>query len=198
MAQDRTMNAESLLEGVRGNNNQSKGIREVVAELFKPLDYVTITNFTDFDWGWVYTDPSEEVVSQPDSATRRVQFGPAKSRVLKPGESVIVPGWEAYIALTRCFKHYAQVRAQESESVTYGIVSQSSEEMDSFLRKAFGGIYNPNAAFAAAAPQAPEVPTAPVAPAPADTSDLGFASTETTTTDEQSDGDSTPKVPVTI
>ena len=141
MSQDNRQSlADSLLTGVRGNVSQAKSMREVASDLFKPGDYVTIANPFDHETGWVYVDPAEETESRPDKATRRVEYGQPQARVLQVGESRVIQGWEAYIALNRMFKEYAQ---EQNQSI--GVVLQSADEQQKFLKKAYLGIFDPNA-----------------------------------------------------
>lgn len=139
MDKDRTQLADSLLQGVRGDNKTSKGIREAVGELFKPNELVTIRNPFDHTTGWVYVDPSDESIQQPDKATRRVEYGEPQARTIEPGEKVTIPGWEAYIALSRMFKEYAQEAGSN-----VGVVMASGESIDDFISKSYIGIFNPN------------------------------------------------------
>lgn len=169
---DRTAELEAeLLQGARGLDNNTKNMLERLADEFKAGDLVEIENVMPEAFGWVYTDPSETTEERPDTATRRVNFGAPKSRALEAGEHKIIPGWEAYIALERMWKAWAQ---RDITQVSYFLTS--SQEMESFLAKAYHGKYDPNKAItgnapapvAALAPQPvvtqPEQPAAPVAP----------------------------------
>ena len=141
MAQDRTADLEaSLLQGVRGVENNVDNIRERLAKLFTPTDLVKIKNILPTQFGWVYTDPRETVVEQPDPATRRVSYGEPKARVLQPGETKTITGWEAYIALERMWKEHAQRDLSRIAQVL-----QSSIEMTAFIDEAYLGTYDPDA-----------------------------------------------------
>ncbi len=143
--QDRTANVEQqlqeqLLAGVQGNVKQQGKIRDQLRDMFNPDDYVTIANPFDHVTGWAYVDPAEEQTERPDKTTKRTTFGKPKTRVLKVGESIVIHGWEAYIALGRMFKEYAQ---SKGESII--IVLSSQHETEKFLEKAYGGVFDPNA-----------------------------------------------------
>lgn len=160
MAQDRTANLEAeLLQGARGVQNSTENMLERLAKLFTATDLVTVKNILPDPFGWVYTDPRETQVIQPDSVTRRVEYGAPKARTLEPGETKTIPGWEAYIALERMWKTYAQ---QDLSKIA--ITLTSSEEMQSFINKAYQGTFDPDSVGGASKPAdlgfEPQVPAA--------------------------------------
>lgn len=160
MAQDRTADLEaSLLQGARGVQNNTENMLERLGKTFKPGQMVTIRNILPEPFGWVYTDPGETVITQPDSATRRVEYGAPKARTLEPDATKTIQGWEAYIALERMWKAYAQL---DIEKISF--VLTSSQEMDSFLDKAFVGVFDPDSVGGAAGlgfkPEVPQNTTA--------------------------------------
>lgn len=178
--QDRTASIEQqlqeqLLEGVQGSVKQAGKIRDQLRETFEPYDFVTVMNPFDHPTGWAYVDPGDEVVERPDKTTKRVQHGSPKTRILKVGEKVVIHGWEAYIAIGRMFKEYAQ---EKGDGMT--VVISSQIEIDKFIGKTFGGVFDPNqmlnsnVAGAQEAAQAIQAQQAvqPVAPA---ADPLGFA-----------------------
>ena len=141
MEKDRTLNAESLIQAAKGSSNTSKTFLEVLHNTFSGSDLVTIKNVMDHDTGWVYVDPKEEKVDQPDRTTRRVTWGEPKAKVLKPGETITIPGWQAFVALDRLYKEYAQ-----QDASTMGFKLSSVDEMENFLSDAYVGIFDPNSA----------------------------------------------------
>lgn len=148
MAQDRTANLESqLLQGARGVQNNTENMLERLAKMFTATDLVTIKNILPDPFGWVYTDPKETVITQPDSATRRVTYGDPKARTLEAGETKTIPGWEAYIALERMWKTYAQL---DLAKISYTLTS--AEEMQNFLDKAYVGTFDPDSVGGAQRP----------------------------------------------
>lgn len=169
---------EQLLSGVQGNTRQAGKIRDILRDMFDPNDYVTVANPFDYMTGWAYVDPAEERMERPDKTTKRMHFGKPKTRVLKPGEQVVIHGWEAYIALGRMFKEHAQ--AQGDNMI---IVLTSQGEIDKFLNKAYKGVFDPNqqinAINAQAAAQDIE-DNRPPAPAPV-ADPLGFGEPEQVT-----------------
>lgn len=178
--QDRTANVEQqlqeqLLAGVQGNQKQQGKIRDQLREMFNPDDYVTIANPFDHVTGWAYVDPAEERQERPDKTTKRVHYGKPKTRILQPGQQVVIHGWEAYIALGRMFKEYAQ-----SQGGNMIIVLTSQKEIESFLSKAYKGVFDPNAQIDAMnASQAAADIEANRKPAPAPVADpLGFGAPE--------------------
>ncbi len=191
MAQDRTADLEaSLLQGVRGVQNNTENMLERLAKTFKPIDLVTIRNVLPEPFGWVYTDPSETTITQPDSATRRVEFGAPKASSLDVDGTKTIPGWQAYIALERMWKAYAQL---DIEKISF--VLTSSQEMDAFLSKAFVGVFDPDSVGGAAGTKAlgfkDEVQNTAadrtavaeskvVAPKPTEDEELGFGNDEET------------------
>lgn len=140
MAQDRTANLEQeLLQGARGVQNSTENMLERLAKEFTATDLVTIKNILPDPFGWVYTDPRETTITQPDTATKRVDFGDPKARTLEPGETKTIPGWEAYIALERMWKTYAQRDISQ-----VGYILASVQEMDKFLAEAYQGTFDPD------------------------------------------------------
>lgn len=189
MAESRTADLEAqLLQGARGVQNNTENMLERLSKMFKGTELVTIKNPFDIPFGWVYTDPGETTVEQPDTVTRRVNFGAPKARTLEPGEKRTIPGWEAYIAIERMWKAYAQ-----TDPTQVAIVLTSRLEMDAFLENVYLGVFDPNNAntpsdalgFENKQPEPvpvttaqPAVPTAPIEhpPVVSPTSDenLGF------------------------
>lgn len=113
-------------------------ISERMHELFRPTDYVKVANPFDRSTGWTYVDPAEEK-RWSDRVSVFVQPGESHMRILKPGEQVVIPGWEAYIGIERMFKEYAQ-----ESPLNMSVVLSSDEEMERFLSKAFQGVFDPN------------------------------------------------------
>ena len=177
---DRTANVEQqlqeqLLAGVQGNIKQQGKIRDQLREMFNPDDYVTIANPFDHVTGWAYVDPAEEQTERPDKTTKRTTFGKPKTRILQPGQQVVIHGWEAYIALGRMFKEYAQ-----SQGGNMIIVLTSQKEIESFLGKAFKGVFDPNAQVEALNAQqaAADIEANKPAPAAPVADPLGFGAPE--------------------
>jgi hypothetical protein len=183
MAQDRTAELEaSLLQGARGVQNSTENMLERLAKMFTATDLVTIKNILPDPFGWVYTDPRETTIEQPDSATRRVNFGAPKAHSLDVGATKTIPGWEAYIALERMWKAYAQIDIEK-----LGFVLTSTQEMDSFLNQAFVGVFDPDSVGGAGGTKALgfEVSTpAPVVNTPADRTAVAESALNATTEDE--------------
>lgn len=162
---------EQLLAGVQGHVKQTSKLREQLREMFNPDDYVTIANPFDHITGWAYVDPAEERHERTDKTTKRVFFGKPKTRVLQPGQQVVIHGWEAYIALGRMFKEHAQAHGSNML-----IVMTSQIEMDRFLEKTYKGIFDPNAQAGAINAQqaAADIVANTPAPQPPATDPLGF------------------------
>lgn len=129
-----------LLDGVQGKVKQPGRLREQLRDIFEPNDYVTIKNPFEHLTGWAYVDPAHENIERPDKTTRRVIHGRPQTRILQVGESIVIHGWEAYIALDRMFKEYAQ---KKGHNLTITLTSQ--DEIERFLGKAYGGVFDPNA-----------------------------------------------------
>lgn len=198
---DRTAELEAeLLQGARGLDNSTENIPERLFKSFKAIELVEIENVLPHPFGWVYTDPKETVVGE-QGVHRNTTYGAPKSRVLQPGEKKIIPGWEAYIALERMWKAYAQL-----DITQVAFVLQSGQEMEAFIAKAYHGIFDPNTASTRGeAPVAPVEPPAPVAPTEdptlgfSDGNDQGGEQEETVTTppitDQQGQGPTLPQIP---
>lgn len=137
-----------LLAGTSGLPNQatsSTGGRmstdEILHTYFRPTDLVKLHNPFDFDTGWVYSDMEDITVENPDAITRRIYGigeGYQKVRILRAGATLVVPGWEAYVGLTRFFKEWAQKHG----------TPRDINNMDLFRRfvgQVFAGTFDPNA-----------------------------------------------------
>ena len=130
--------------------SSSDGSKKLMVDLlhdkFGADELVKIKNFTKRKTGWVYSDrkPVEQGgtfrIEQPNEFTRRVWQGEQKVRVLNPGQTVIVPGWEAYIGLVRFYKQYIA----EEYSEKMGVMMNSPKDQIDFVNKAFLGVYDPN------------------------------------------------------
>ena len=143
------LTAEELLNQELGGMENGAGsarlsLRERLQGMFRGDDLVKVKNFTSYSVGWVYSDPKDVDYEQPDKVTRRlVGVGKdyQKARVLKPGETKIVPGWEAYVGLVRFFKDYIQ--HEYKDKALQGAIN-SYEEQTKFINKAYLGTYDPN------------------------------------------------------
>lgn len=113
---------------------------DIIRKKFNADDLVKIKNFTKEKAGWVYSDKKTTIIEQPNEFTRRVWQGQQKVRVLKPNQTVIVPGWEAYVGLVRFYKQWVQ--SENSDKVN--VMMNSPLSQNQFLEKAFVGIYDPN------------------------------------------------------
>lgn len=137
-----------LLAGTSGAPNQatsSTGGRmstdEILHTYFRPTDLVRLHNPFDFDTGWVYSDMADIKEENPDNITRRIYGigeGYQKVRVLRAGATLVVPGWEAYVGLTRFFKEWAQLNGTPRDI-------NNMELFRRFVAKVFSGVYDPNA-----------------------------------------------------
>lgn len=127
-----------LLNQARGNivaNDGAKLLTDRLHDLFGADDLVKIKNFTKRNIGWVYCDKTQTRVEQPNEFTRRVWQGEQKARVVQPGKSIIIPGWEAFVALNRFYEDWATHEKADSK-VSYVLSGTMQEE---FLSLAYGG-----------------------------------------------------------
>lgn len=144
MADIRDINfEEQLLAGStpsEGVDSAKKLMVDLLHDRFGADDLVKIKNFTKRKTGWVYSDHKTLKVEQPNEFTRRVWQGEQKVRVVNPGQTVIVPGWEAYVGLVRFYKQYIG----EEFPGKLGVMMNSPKEQSDFVDKAFMGVYDPN------------------------------------------------------
>lgn len=139
--------AAKILSGAdpqASNTNAGAGGRATIDEMlhdyFPPTEIVRIRNPFNHDTGWAYSDPKDIKIEQPSEVTRRVYGigrGFQKVRILHAGEDIVIPGWEAYIGLTRMFKAWVQ----ESGDVRN---MNNTLKFKGFMDEAFMGIYDPN------------------------------------------------------
>lgn len=133
---------EQLLAG--STPTTADGSKKLMVDLlhdkFGADDLVKIKNFTKNKTGWVYSDQKSLRIEQPNEFTRRVWQGEQKVRVLEPGQTVIVPGWEAYVGLVRFYKQYIS----ETYPNEFGVKMNAPKDQADFVDKAFVGVYDPN------------------------------------------------------
>lgn len=137
--QNDLLTAEQLLKEAEIAPAASVSLGEKLHSMFKRNDLVRVKNIDDKPSGYVFVNPDDEVVQMPDRATRRVTPGKPQAVVLQPGEVKVMYGWQAYIALDRLWKEYAQRRSSADQSLI-------SDDMarDEFLDKSFLGLFDPN------------------------------------------------------
>ena len=147
--EDAEMAQELLESSVSEANVRSGGaggrltIREALMEYFSPTDLVTIKNPFDFNTGWVYSDPKDIKIEQPRAETRRV-YGVgrdyAKTRILRAGQDITIPGWEAYVGITRFYKQWCQ------QSYRGGVEASMNNPavFKKFMSMVYDGIFDPN------------------------------------------------------
>lgn len=116
-------------------NDGAKLLVDRLHDLFGADDLVKVKNFTKRIIGWVYCDKAGTRVEQPNEFTRRVWQGQQKARSVNPGKSIIIPGWEAFVALNRFYEDWA-VHEKANSKVSYVLSGIMQEE---FLSQAFGG-----------------------------------------------------------
>ena len=148
MASDNKDFEAQLLAG--SNPSRTDGSKKLMVDLlherFGADALVKIKNFTRKKTGWVYSDrtPVDSGgtfrIEQPNEFTRRVWQGEQKVRVVEPGKTVIVPGWEAYVGLVRFFKQWVGDEYPDQLAVRMN----SPEAQMEFIEKAFVGLYDPN------------------------------------------------------
>lgn len=137
--QNDVLTAEQMLMEAEIAPISSMSMGEKLHNLFKRSDLVRIKNIDDKPSGYIFVNPDDEVAEQPNPATRRITPGKPQAVVLQPGEVKVIPGWQAYIALDRMWKEYAQRRS----SAERNMISDDAAR-DVFLDKSFLGIFDPN------------------------------------------------------
>lgn len=121
-------------------NDGAKLLTDRLHDLFGADDLVKVNNFTKRIIGWVYCDKKGTHIEQPNEFTRRVTQGKQKARSLNPGKSIVIPGWEAFVALNRFYEDWA-VNEKADSKVSYVLSGVMQQE---FLAKAFGGVVDIN------------------------------------------------------
>lgn len=138
--QNDLLTAEQLLKETEIITTASMSMGEKLHSMFKRNDLVRIKNIDDKPSGYVFVNPDDEIVQMPNKATRRVIPGKPQAVVLQPDEIKVMYGWQAYIALDRLWKEYAQRRSTAEQSLIGDDVAR-----DEFLNKSFLGLFDPNA-----------------------------------------------------
>ena len=139
----------SLLNGTSADPTEGskKMMADVLHDFFGADDLVKIRNPFKKMYGWVYADHKSAEqggtykIEQPNEFTRRVWQGQQKSRALEPGEEIIIPGWEAYVAIVRFYKDWL---GKEEASGNVAIYMNSPAKQREFINKVFVGVYDPN------------------------------------------------------
>ena len=153
--QNDLLTAEQLLKETEITTTASMSMGEKLHSMFKRNDLVRIKNIDDKPSGYVFVNPDDEIVQMPNKATRRVIPGKPQAVVLQPDEIKVMYGWQAYIALDRLWKEYAQRRSTAEQSLISDDVAR-----DKFLDKSFLGLFDPNATEEAASETPKTVKTA--------------------------------------
>lgn len=112
--------------------------RERVVDKFKSTDFVRVINIDNQKFSWVYADPAEESVQQPDKYTRNVYHPTAKVYSLNPGESKVIPGHNAYVMVEAFFKNYVQTHNTKIASITSDPAAQ-----EKFIKDVVIGVEDP-------------------------------------------------------
>ncbi len=132
--------ADPQASNANGGAGGRATIDEMLHDYFPPTEIVRVRNPFSHDTGWAYSDPKDVKIEQPSEETRRVYGigrGFQKVRILHAGEDIVIPGWEAYIGLTRMFKAWVQ----ENDDVRN---MNNTLKFKGFMDEAFMGIYDPN------------------------------------------------------
>lgn len=131
------------LAGV-GQASSSKRFLDMLHDRFGANDWVVVKNPMRAKTGWIYSDPDPKktIVRQVDSATQHVAHAKPEMKTLGPGQTIKLQGWEAYIALTRMWKQYAQTEFAGEQMSAHMI---NPDNRVAFINKAYLGIYDPNA-----------------------------------------------------
>lgn len=132
--------ADPQASNANGGAGGRATIDEMLHDYFPPTEIVRVRNPFGHDTGWAYSDPKDIKIEQPSEETRRVYGigrGFQKVRILHAGEDIVIPGWEAYIGLTRMFKAWVQ----EKDDVRN---MNNTLKFKGFMDVAFMGIYDPN------------------------------------------------------
>lgn len=132
--------ADPQASNANGGAGGRATIDEMLHDYFPPTEIVRVRNPFNHDTGWAYSDPKDIKIEQPSEETRRVYGigrGFQKVRILHAGEDIVIPGWEAYIGLTRMFKAWVQ----ENDDVRN---MNNTLKFKGFMDVAFMGIYDPN------------------------------------------------------
>lgn len=138
--QNDLLTAEQLLKETEITTTAGMSMGEKLHSMFKRNDLVRVKNIDDKPSGYVFVNPDDEIVQMPNKATRRVIPGKPQAVVLQPDEIKVMYGWQAYIALDRLWKEYAQRRSTAEQSLISDDVAR-----DKFLDKSFLGLFDPNA-----------------------------------------------------
>lgn len=132
--------ADPQASNANGGAGGRATIDEMLHDYFPPTEIVRVRNPFNHDTGWAYSDPKDIKIEQPSEETRRVYGigrGFQKVRILHAGEDIVIPGWEAYIGLTRMFKAWVQ----ENDDVRN---MNNTLKFKGFMEVAFMGIYDQN------------------------------------------------------
>lgn len=138
-----------------GVKTGSKRFLDMLHDLFEPEDDVVIYNPFNKKIGWIYS--RKTTIQQVDKETQRAYHERPQIRTLEPKTQVVIRGWEAYIALTRTWKQYAQ-ETFAGESMSAKMKSTANKQ--AFIDMVYKGKYDPNAELEAEE----EVPTPTEAP----------------------------------
>lgn len=81
-----------------------KRLGEKLRELWEPHEYVRIMNIDDETFYWQVLSPQDERYDIDRGPTKITYRNPPKQYSLKPGESMPLEGWNAYVAVEQLLK----------------------------------------------------------------------------------------------
>jgi hypothetical protein len=145
---------------------RKKTLGEKLREAFKADDFVRVINIDDELFTWQALDPSDESYYTVPGPQKNTVRGLPKLFTLQPGETTVLPGWNAYLMIENLYKKVSakdriarKTPSQQADpKYVTSFVWDDEKQQDSYIARIFVGVEQPQFSNASS----PKVNTAPV------------------------------------
>ena len=129
-----------------------KTFREKLADKFGSSDFVRVINPDNETYYWQSLDPRDEEIYIDKGPTKVTRRNPPKIYSIKAGESIVLPGWNAYIMIEGLYKKLAQKKAvlehpenktADGKPVDISFGWSDDAKQDFYIAKIYVGIEQP-------------------------------------------------------
>lgn len=116
----------------------NESIMERLYKRFRATDFIRVINPDTEPFSWVYSDPKDEIVEQPDRITKHIYPGKPKITTLQPGESRVILGGEGYVMIDAAVKKLIQ-----KNSAKIGVGLRNGVDIEKYIGEVYMGITDP-------------------------------------------------------
>ena len=129
-----------------------KNLEDKIADLFGPADFVRVINPDDEVFWWQVMDPAKEHINIESPTSKTVIRDLPDLYSIQPGESKVLPGWNARLMIIGLYKKLAakdslanhpEGKNVDGKPVDIAFGWDDDIKQDSFINKIFVGIETP-------------------------------------------------------